>query len=95
MRILNFCLGPGCLVSVMSPLLHGHWAMCKKRGDGVMSVKGRATRTRRIIGGTFLGGCLPEGHRALLVPLEQQIPVALGAGRGHKLAALRNAVVRV
>lgn len=64
----------------MSPLLHGHWAMCKKPGDGIASVKGRATRTRRAIGGTFLGGCLPEGHGALLVPLEQQIPVALGVG---------------
>lgn len=45
----------------VSPLLHGHWVMCKKPGDGVMSAKGRATRTRHTIGGTLLGGCLLEG----------------------------------
>lgn len=66
--------------------------MCKKPGDGVTSAKGRATRTRCTIGGTFLGQCLLEGHRALLVPLEQQIPVELGAG--PKRAAVRKAMIR-
>lgn len=66
--------------------------MCKKPSDGVMSAKGRATRKRRTIGGTFLGRCLLEGHRALLVPLEQQIPVELDAG--PKRAAVRKTMIR-
>lgn len=54
--------------------------MCKKPGDGVTSVKGRATRTRRYHRRHVPGGCLPEGHRARLVPLGQQILVAVGTG---------------